>query len=169
MGLTVEFFYSSLSTKNEQFGKNRSASVNAYIHPSFGSTDVFLYRGNEQSLCWHLVTTVAGVKYYTPDAGTPSPTTLTFASSKYTEQFPDGSHIEYSTALSGSYYISKAISASGAVPTSKARHSLVNSSTTDKIFSFVPFKQESWTKSIVQTSLGWLAEYGTALPDRFLQ
>ncbi len=55
------------------------------------------------------------------------------------------------------------------VETSRAKHSLVNSSTMLKIRSFVPFIQLSWMISIVQTSFGIVAPYGTGVPVRFFR
>lgn len=54
------------------------------------------------------------------------------------------------------------------VAASRARHSRVNSSMTARTFSFVPFRQESWTKSRLQTLLGKVGESGMGDPVRLL-
>ena len=113
MGLTIEFFYSSTSTRNDQFGKNRSASVNAYVipDPEFGGLSV--WRGNEKAFAWSVFMTIGGITYYTPSTGTYSPTTMTYNGTSYTEQFPDGSQLQYETQNAGAYLLTRAIAPAG--------------------------------------------------------
>ncbi len=118
MSLTIEFFYSTLSPRNDEYGKKRSSSVHAYVAAASGdTTDIGVWRGNLEAYVWHQNGTSGGITTFSVDATTYSPTTLVFDGSKYQEHFPDGSLIEYGTNLISKYFISRAISPAGAVHT----------------------------------------------------
>src|SRR5579871_75555 len=115
MKLRIGFFYATDSTANGAFGRQRSASVNAFITP--GDTTIQLTRGDQTHYIFNQSSVGGGITNYVADTTNFIPSTISFDGTTYTEHFPDGSAIDYVTQIGGSYYIYRAKSPAGAVHT----------------------------------------------------
>ena len=100
MDLAISFFYSSVSDRNDQFGRARSVSTNAYILSSTSSNGVTITRGDLSATIYQR--TFEG-DYVTPLPGSNVGVynALSFDGTTFTETFANGTKMEYQAQVGG--------------------------------------------------------------------